>query len=68
MRATKAPFPPETTPAGAFVVEREGGLPVRLVVIYREVLLDRTVVMHAWSPPKYPVIPRVQAFQRRLGF
>ncbi|MBK8996979.1 MAG: hypothetical protein IPM35_14695 [Myxococcales bacterium] len=65
---TKAPFPPETTPASAFVVEREGGLPVRLVVVYREALLDRTVVIHAWSPPKYPAIPRVQAFQRRFGF
>lgn len=67
---TKAPFPAEdpAAPASAFVVERAGALPVRLVVVYREPLLDRTVIMHAWSPPKYPAIPRVQAFQRRFGF
>jgi hypothetical protein len=53
---SKCPFPGAPTNASAkvFVVEQDGDTPIRAVVAYPEPLLGRTVVMLAWSPPKYP--------------
>lgn len=63
----KWPLPADspTTPASTFVIERDGLLPVRVVVVYREALLDRSVIVHAWRGAKYPPVPRLKPFNRR---
>jgi hypothetical protein len=53
---SKAPFPsaPTNTAAKVFVAEQDGDTPLRVVVVYPEPLVGRTVVMLAWSTSKYP--------------
>lgn len=58
---SKVPFPGAPTNANAkvFVVEQLGETPIRAVAAYPEPLLDRTVVIFAWSAMKYP--PQVRS-------
>ena len=57
---SKVPFPtaPTSASAKAFIAEETGPTPVRVVVAYAEPLLGRSVVILAWSAPKYPPKPR----------
>lgn len=54
--------------ARAFVVEQLGEAPVRVVVVYREVLLARSVVLYLWSAAKYPPIPQLRKSPRQVSF
>ena len=61
-----APFPqgPARAAARVFVAEQAGTAPVRVVVVYPEPLVSRTIVMYAWSAPKYPPLPRTPKLMR----
>jgi hypothetical protein len=48
------PLPPTSLTAKAFIAEADGETPVRVVVVYAEPLVGRTVVIQGWSAPKYP--------------
>ncbi len=56
----QAPFPsgPAQSSAKAFVAEQDPSGPERVVVVYTEPVSNRSVVMLAWSAPKYPPIAR----------
>lgn len=57
---TIAPFPQGESrgTAQVFVAEQYQQVPTRVVVVYREPLVDRTIVMFAWSGQKYPPVSR----------
>lgn len=57
----KLPLPSATAApsAQAFVAQEAAGNIERLVVVYREPLVERTIVMLAWLGPHFPPVPRV---------
>lgn len=55
-----APWPRDAVGAAAkaFIAEKVANAPVRVVVVYAEPLLERTIAMYGWSLPKYAPIER----------
>lgn len=64
------PLGPGRDSAQVIVAEEDAGQPARFVVVYREALLNTSVVIYVWLAPKYPARPReVQPLpERRLPF